>query len=48
MHHEDVGFRVARGGFDATDAAQGWSAEADRERAAIDGPLPSGWTPRRG
>ena len=46
MHHEDVGFRVARGGFDATDAAQGWSAEADRERAAIDGPLPSGWTPR--
>ena len=47
MHHEDVGFRVARGGFDATDAAQGWSAEADRERAAIDGPLPSGWTPRR-
>ena len=47
MHHEDVGFRVARGGFDATDAAQGWSAEADEERAAIDGPLPPGWTPRR-
>lgn len=46
MHHEDVGFRVARGGFDSTDAAQGWSAAADLERAAIDGPLPSGWTPR--
>lgn len=47
MHHDDVGFRVARGGFDATDAAQGWSARADLERAAIDGPLPPGWTPRR-
>jgi sulfatase modifying factor 1 len=44
--HEDVGFRVARGGFDAEGAAQGWSAAADQERAAIDGPLPSGWTPR--
>ncbi len=47
MHHDDVGFRVARGGFDGQDAAQGWSATADAERAAIDGPLPSGWTPRR-
>ncbi len=46
MHHEDVGFRVARGGFDAVDEAQGWSAAADRERAVFDGPLPSGWTPR--
>lgn len=46
MHHDDVGFRVARGGFDAVDAAQGWSAAADRERAAISGPLPQGWTPR--
>lgn len=46
MHHEDVGFRVARGGFDGTDAAQGWSARADDERAAMDGPLPPGWTPR--
>jgi formylglycine-generating enzyme len=45
--HEDVGFRFARGGFDAVDAAQGWSAAADRERAAIPGPLPAGWTPRR-
>lgn len=31
--YEDVGFRVARGGFEGTDAAQGWSAWADRERA---------------
>lgn len=46
MHHEDVGFRVARGGFDSIDAAQGWSAETDRQRGAMDGPLPSGWTPR--
>jgi formylglycine-generating enzyme required for sulfatase activity len=45
--HDDVGFRVARGGFDAEGEAQGWSARADAERAAIDGPLPSGWTPRR-
>jgi hypothetical protein len=45
MHHEDVGFRVARGGFDVTDAAQGWSAQADLERAGVDGPLPFGWTP---
>jgi len=47
MHHEDVGFRVARGGVDATDAAQGWSAQADLERAELDGPTPFGWTPRR-
>jgi len=47
MHHEDVGFRVARGGFDDEDAAQGWSLAADVERATIDGPLPPGWTPRR-
>ncbi len=46
MSHEDVGFRVARGGFDATDVAQGWSADADAERAAITGPVPPGWTPR--
>ncbi|MEY9852422.1 sulfatase modifying factor 1 [Leifsonia sp. EB41] len=45
--HEDLGFRVARGGFDAEGAAQGWSAEADRERAALEFPLPPGWTPRR-
>ncbi|WP_396653118.1 formylglycine-generating enzyme family protein [Microbacterium resistens] len=47
MHHEDVGLRLARGGFETVDAAQGWSAVADRERAAGDGPLPTGWTPRR-
>ncbi len=47
MHHPDVGFRVARGGFDGQDAAQGWSAAVDEERAAIDGPLLPGWTPRR-
>jgi sulfatase modifying factor 1 len=46
MHHEDVGFRLARGGFDSTDGAQGWSVTADRERADVSGPLPSGWTPR--
>lgn len=46
MHHEDVGFRVARGGFDGPDAAQGWSAHNDRERGADDGPRPAGWTPR--
>ncbi|RDV46042.1 formylglycine-generating enzyme family protein [Leifsonia sp. ku-ls] len=44
--HEDVGFRFARGGFDAESAAQGWSAVADAERGGLGGPLPSGWTPR--
>ncbi|MEI3843469.1 SUMF1/EgtB/PvdO family nonheme iron enzyme [Microbacterium sp. CCNWLW41] len=47
MHHEDVGFRVARGGFDGEGEAQGWSARADRERAETSGTLPMGWTPRR-
>ena len=46
MHHEDVGMRLARGGFDADAAAQGWSAAVDRERAAYDGARPLGWTPR--
>ena len=46
MHHEDVGLRLARGAFDTPGEAQGWSALADRERALIDGALPSGWTPR--
>ncbi len=46
MHHEDVGVRLARGGFDGGAAAQGWSAAADRERGSFDGPRPSGWTPR--
>jgi formylglycine-generating enzyme required for sulfatase activity len=47
MHHEDVGLRLARGAFDTPGAAQGWSAAADRERAAFDGPVPIGWTPLR-
>ncbi|HEY6799891.1 MAG TPA: SUMF1/EgtB/PvdO family nonheme iron enzyme [Agromyces sp.] len=44
---EDVGFRVARGvvGEAGSDAAQGWSAVADRERADVRGPRPMGWTP---
>lgn len=46
MHHDDVGVRLARGGFDTADRAQGWSAAVDRERALIDSALPSGWTPR--
>lgn len=43
---EDIGFRVARGAVGAAgaQAAQGWSAEADRSRAAIR-PIPGGWTP---
>ncbi|WP_300760139.1 SUMF1/EgtB/PvdO family nonheme iron enzyme [Janthinobacterium sp.] len=47
---EDVGFRVARGpvGLPGAGAAQGWSAAADRERAAVKGPRPVGWTPLRG
>jgi len=46
---EDVGFRVARGGFsvDLEGAAQGWSATADQDRASVSGPLPIGWTPLR-
>ncbi|MHA7264647.1 formylglycine-generating enzyme family protein [Arthrobacter sp. TMN-37] len=47
---EDVGFRVARGpvGAPGARAAQGWSADADRRRADIRGPLPVGWTPLGG
>ncbi|MDJ0311669.1 SUMF1/EgtB/PvdO family nonheme iron enzyme [Arthrobacter sp. H35-D1] len=46
---EDVGFRVARGAVAApgSTTTQGWSADADRQRAAIKGPLPIGWTPLR-
>lgn len=47
MHHEDLGVRLARGGFDRVNEAQGWSAKTDESRALFDGPLPSGWTPRR-
>lgn len=46
MRHPDVGFRLARGGFAHGDIVQGWSADADVDRSAVDGPLPSGWTPR--
>jgi formylglycine-generating enzyme len=44
---EDVGFRVARGtvGPHGSEAAQGWSAQADRQRADVRGPRPIGWTP---
>ena len=44
---DDVGFRVARGAVGAVGDihAQGWSANADAERARITGPLPVGWTP---
>lgn len=47
MHHDDVGLRLARGGFDDAGEAQGWSEQLDRERASFGGPLPSGWTPLR-
>jgi formylglycine-generating enzyme required for sulfatase activity len=47
---EDVGFRVARGAVQprGSEWAQGWSADEDRRRADIRGPLPLGWTPLRG
>ncbi|MGI6878177.1 formylglycine-generating enzyme family protein [Microbacterium sp. gxy059] len=41
--HDDVGFRVARGGFDGQDAAQGWSAARDEINAIEDGPILTGW-----
>jgi sulfatase modifying factor 1 len=46
---EDVGLRVARGavGEPGAQAAQGWSAAADRSRADVRGPRPIGWTPLR-
>ncbi|MGN8025772.1 formylglycine-generating enzyme family protein [Microbacterium sp. 22242] len=44
---DDLGVRVARGGFDAVDEAQGWSRAADEERALSAGPRPSRWAPRR-
>jgi sulfatase modifying factor 1 len=46
MSHPDVGLRLARGAFPTAQAAQGWSARADTERGTMNGPLPSGWTPR--
>ena len=45
---DDVGFRVARGALADSaeaDGGQGWSEAGDRERAALKGPLPVGWTP---
>src|SRR5690625_2875820 len=46
---EATGFRVARGAVaePGCRAAQGWSAAADRARAGLRGPLPTGWTPLR-
>lgn len=44
MHHEDVGLRVARGAFETPGEAQGWSLQVDREQAAVDAPVPFGWT----
>lgn len=44
---EDVGLRMARGPVGTDGEAQGWSHEADRERAGLRGPLPVGWTPLR-
>ncbi|QDZ13726.1 formylglycine-generating enzyme family protein [Humibacter ginsenosidimutans] len=46
-YQDDVGFRLARGGFDSEDEAQGWSAADDRERAMTNALLPPGWTPLR-
>ena len=45
---EDVGFRVVHGAATddlGNDDWQGWSVRADRDRAALPGPLPVGWTP---
>src|SRR5699024_12659649 len=46
---EATGFRVARGAVaePGCRADQGWSAAADRARAGLRGPLPTGWTPLR-
>lgn len=49
MHHDDLGMRLARGGFDVPrrgGEVQGWSAQGDIERGAPGGPRPLGWTPR--
>lgn len=46
---DDVGFRVAQGtvGHFTGYAGQGWSRDADEERAKISGAVPFGWTPLR-
>lgn len=44
---EDAGFRPARSVRATAGSGQGWSESADRERAALAGPLPVGWTPLR-
>lgn len=42
---DDIGFRVAQGSIDgASEAAQGWSHHADRDRAQL-AAAPFGWTP---
>lgn len=46
---EDIGFRPVRGSAPTVDsgaaAFQGWSDDADRERAHVKGFIPFGWTP---
>lgn len=46
---DGTGLRLAQGpvGTSGADEAQGWSADQDRARASISGPLPAGWTPLR-
>ncbi|PVZ95669.1 sulfatase-modifying factor protein [Amnibacterium flavum] len=44
--HPDVGFRLARGGFDTEGAAQGWSAAVDEERASFGDAASPGRSPR--
>jgi formylglycine-generating enzyme required for sulfatase activity len=46
---DDVGFRLAQGavGHTADQRAQGWSHQADQQRADLPGPVPPGWTPLR-
>lgn len=45
MHHSDLGFRIARGGFPEQEVVQGWSAKADAARSSTSASLPVGWTP---
>ncbi|MGI0522033.1 SUMF1/EgtB/PvdO family nonheme iron enzyme [Microbacterium maritypicum] len=42
---EGSGLRLARGALRSGREVQGWSEARDRERAAVSGPLPLGWTP---
>lgn len=45
IRHDDLGFRMARGGFSSCSVVQGWSASLDADRATVLGPRPVGWTP---